>query len=342
MEYEIPLTPEQERERKKRDIPDLKAVDIHDFLSMELPAMEPLLSPWLGKQSLNMVYAWRGVGKTHFALNLAWAVATGGEFLGWKAPEPAGVLYLDGEMPGAAMQDRLAAIVAGSQAEYAAGRFRLLNPDLQSDFMPDLATREGQAAIAGLIDDSTKLIVVDNLSALVRRGGRENDAESWLDVAEWAMFQRAKGRSVLFLHHSGKDGRQRGTSKREDILDTVIRLSRPSDYENSQGARFVVEFEKDRHQTSDKPFEALLQGDAHGMPLWTMKELESSRMGQFIELAELGLNVTDIAAEVGVNKSTVSRGLKQAERAGLYTPKKRSTKDSNSDTKTRKRKDVDD
>ncbi len=320
----------------------LVCVTIADLLSRELPPIDPLLTPWLGKQSLNMVYAWRGVGKTHFALNLAYAVASGGEFLGWQAPEPNGVLYLDGEMPGGAMQSRLASIIASHPAECDPAKFRIVTPDLQSSFMPDLATTEGQEAIEEQITPDTALIIVDNLSSLVRRGGRENDAESWLNVGEWAMYQRSRGRSVLFIHHSGKDGRQRGTSKREDILDSVVRLSRPSDYENTQGARFVVEFEKDRHNTAGQPFEAQLQGDEHGQQVWTTKLLETSRMDQIIDLAELGMSVTDISIEIGVNKSNVSRTLKKAEEQGLYTPKRKGGKGKVIDFRTRERRDVDD
>lgn len=320
----------------------LVCVTIADLLSRELPPIDPLLTPWLGKQSLNMVYAWRGVGKTHFALNLAYAVASGGEFLGWQAPEPNGVLYLDGEMPGGAMQSRLASIIASHPSECDPAKFRIVTPDLQSSFMPDLATTEGQEAIEEQITTDTALIIVDNLSSLVRRGGRENDAESWLNVGEWAMYQRSRGRSVLFIHHSGKDGRQRGTSKREDILDSVVRLSRPSDYENTQGARFVIEFEKDRHNTAGQPFEAQLQGDEHGQQVWTTKLLETSRMDQIIDLAELGMSVTDIAVEIGVNKSNVSRTLQKAEEKGLYTPKRKGGKGKVVDFRTRERRDVDD
>jgi hypothetical protein len=310
-----------------KSAPKLVAVTIHDLLTRDLPKIEPLLSPWLGMQTLNMVYAWRGVGKTFFALNVAYAVASGGEFLGWTADEPHGVLYLDGEMPGETMKKRLAAIVAASEKECDPEKFRIITPDLQPGFMPDLATVEGQADIEAHITVSTKLIVVDNLSALVRRGGRENDAESWLNVGEWAMYQRSQGRSVLFIHHAGKNGDQRGTSKREDILDTVIRLARPSDYDASrEGARFNVEFLKDRHHAAGEPFEAALSTDEQGAQVWTTKSLESCREAQMIEFAELGLSVTDIANELGVHKSTVSRTLKKAEQEGRYKPDKKPTK----------------
>ena len=56
-------------------------VTIEDLISREFPPREIILAPWLRKQSLDMMHAWRGVGKTHVALEIAYAVATGGSFL---------------------------------------------------------------------------------------------------------------------------------------------------------------------------------------------------------------------------------------------------------------------
>ena len=36
------------------------------------------------------------------------------------------------------------------------------------------------------------------------------------------LAHRRAGRSVLFMHHAGKGGQQRGTSKREDALDVAL------------------------------------------------------------------------------------------------------------------------
>ena len=60
-----------------------------------------------------MIYSPRGVGKTLLGLSVGYAVASGDNFLGWSAPEPRRVLYIDGEMIAAEMQHRLAAIIAG-------------------------------------------------------------------------------------------------------------------------------------------------------------------------------------------------------------------------------------
>jgi len=73
---------------------------------------------------------------------------------------------------------------------------------------------------------------------------KENDADAWIPVQEWALRMRASGRSVLFIHHAGKGGNQRGTSKREDVLDTVIALQKSEDYNPRDGATFEIHFKK--------------------------------------------------------------------------------------------------
>jgi putative DNA primase/helicase len=77
-------------------------------------------------------------------------------------------------------------------------------------------------------------------------------------IQDYLLRLRRRNISVLIVHHAGKGGQQRGTSRREDVLDTVICLRRPSDYEPTEGARFEVHLEKGRGMTGDqlKPFEA--------------------------------------------------------------------------------------
>src|SRR4051812_7843189 len=87
----------------------LLALNIYEFLERVIPPREMLLGPILPKQGLIMLYSWRGVGKTHTAIGIAYAAASGGSFLRWKAPAPRRVLYLDGEMPAGVMQERIAA-----------------------------------------------------------------------------------------------------------------------------------------------------------------------------------------------------------------------------------------
>ncbi len=298
--------------------PPLKIVpvDIASFLGMTFESRENLLHPWLGKQSIAMVHAWRGVGKTHFALNAAYAVTTGGTFLGWNAPQAAGIMYLDGEMPGPVMQERLAAIVAASDREPQAP-FILVTPDLQADGMPKLDTAEGQAAIDAILTPEIRLIIVDNLSTLT--ACKENEADAWTPFQGWALRQRAHGRAILFIHHSNKSGNQRGTSRREDVLDTVLCLKRPVDYQPDQGAVFEIHYEKARGLWGQDvlPIEARLTTDEQGRVSWTTRSLDLCNFDKVVALLNEGLSQREVADELGLNKSTVSRHARRAKADGL-------------------------
>lgn len=295
----------------------LKAYNVAEFLGLDLPPRELILAPFLPVQGLVMIYAARGIGKTMLALGITYSVASGADFLTWTVPRPRRVLIIDGEMPAATMQERLASIVKGASGEPPANDFlRIVNPDTQDQGMPDLATQSGQAAIEEIIGDA-ELIVLDNLSTLCR-AGKENEGEGWLPVQEWALGLRRQGRSVLFIHHAGKGGNQRGTSRREDALDCVLCLKRPADYCATQGARFEVHFEKSRgFSGSDaNPCEVLFEtrGDA---AIWTVKGLDESRIEAVARLLNEGLSQTEIADQLSINKSNVSRAATKAREAGL-------------------------
>jgi putative DNA primase/helicase len=295
--------------------PSLAVVEVMDFMKMNLPYRETILSPWLPAQGLAMIYAPRGIGKTHVALGIAYAVTSNTDFLGWKPTKARNVLYLDGEMPAALMQERLLALAHSNKAPLLAS-FKLITPDLQSGAMPDLATPKGQVMLETHLAGA-ELIIVDNISTLCRNT-RENEADSWLPVQEWALRMRAAGKSVLFIHHAGKGGNQRGTSKREDILDTVISLKRPDDYKPKDGAVFQVHFEKARGflGKDTEPFEAKFGTRSDGLQEWIMSPTQDTSYDQAIRLANKGLDQTQIAETLSINKSNVSRHLKRAHQEG--------------------------
>ena len=284
----------------------LNAYNIHDFLSLALPPREDILSPILQTQSLSMLYAKRGVGKTHISLGMAYAIASGGEVMKWSAAQPRKVLYIDGEMPASTMQERLARIVKANELEAAADYFTLLTPDMQELGMPDLSTLEGQARYEPFVKD-VEFIVIDNISTLARTG-KENEAEGWLPIQAWALDMRSRGKSVMFVHHAGKGGQQRGTSRREDVLDLVISLKHPENYNSQEGARFEVHFEKARNLTGveAKPFEAKLDVDG-----WRYNDIENLEFKRVTELHKEGLSYRAITEETGISKSRAQRMVQQ-------------------------------
>lgn len=295
----------------------IKALDLMDFAAVEFPARTRILDPWLSSGDISMVFGPRGSGKTNLLIALALAVASGGTFGPWRATRPHKVVFLDGEMAGGSMQQRL--LMHLGETEPDPGYFRIFSPDLlpRGVPLPDLATVEGQAAADEAVADS-EVAVIDNLSCWCR-SGVENEAGSWVTVQEWLSTLRRRGTSVVLVHHSGKSGQQRGTSRREDALDVVIELRRPADYDPRQGCKFEVHFSKARHLSGEEARSLSVQmtTSLDGRATWTWSSLEASTFEKVADCAREGLTQGEIAAELGVNKSTVSRHLRAAREAGL-------------------------
>ena len=299
--------------------PPLRSLPLNEFLSLIVKPRAMLLAPILPEKGLAMLYAPRGAGKTNLALSIAYAVASGGAVLRWKAPSPKGS-YTSTAKCLWSLQERLSGIIAGAAEEANPANFQILAADYFEHGLPNLATREGQAAIEPLLD-GVSLVVIDNVSTLATVG-RENDAESWTPIQQWLLHLRRRGLSVLIIHHAGKGGQQRGTSRHEDVLDTVIALKRPSDYNPTEGARFIVELEKARGVYGDeaKAFEARLETAASGGTTWSTRDIADADYERVVALAAEGLSLRDIAEETGIPKSTVGRLKRKAIADGHVFP----------------------
>jgi hypothetical protein len=297
-------------------LPSLRPLNLTEFLTLDLPPRRPMLAPWLPEKGTAMIHSPRGVGKTLLGLSAGYAVASGGNVLGWSAPAPRHVLYIDGEMPAAEMQRRLAAIVGGFTCEAEPNYFRILSADVTEHGLPDLATREGQCLFDDAIGDA-ELTFLDNISTLCR-SGKENEAESWQAVQDWTLAHRRAGRSLVFVHHAGKGGGQRGTSKREDVLDSVIVLRHPQDYCPDQGARFEVHFEKHRgfHGADADPFEALYE-EGDGTAIWTRATIADADLKRVAHSIREGMSIRETAQELGMHRSRVERLRAKAKDQGV-------------------------
>jgi hypothetical protein len=305
---------------------ELKAINIRDFMGMSFPPIQMLLDPIISSQGLTMLYAPRGIGKTFLSLWISYAIAAGKSmFEGkWETSRQHKILFVDGEMPSATLQDRLGACLNFLGPIDTPERFTIITRDPQAREMPDLSTIEGQKDLDPHLE-GVSLLILDNLSSLLR-SGEENEASSWKVVQEWLLSLRARGISVLLVHHANKSGSQRGTSKREDILDTIISLKHPKDYQPEQGARFEVHYEKTRgfHGEKAKPFEVWLKNGS-----WEVSETLADtapraeevpfieKYADVINLRKEGLSIRAIADRLKLSKSNAARIVKKIERLEL-------------------------
>jgi putative DNA primase/helicase len=292
----------------KQPLAALKSIGFNDFLAIDLPPRGMLLRPILPERSLAMLYAPRGVGKTLLSLSIGLAVASGAPLLRWSAPQRKRVLYVDGEMPLISLQERLRLISGGLCAEIPNDGFRILAADHTEDGI-SLGSEDGQSAIEPLLRD-VDLLILDNLSTLCTTGG-ESASDAWVPMQNWLIGLRRKGIAVLLVHHAGTNGRQRGTSRREDALDTIIALRRPEDYSPEQGARFEVHFEKLRNRVDGAgavSFEAKLDSlvvDGRDGVRWSAHEMSPPMFRQAAKLFQEGLTVREVAAALRIESGRI-------------------------------------
>ena len=267
--------------------------------------LDPILSP--GTAAL--IYGPAGVGKSFLALGLALAAAGGGSFLGWTAPRPYNVLYLDGEM----------------SPEAVAGRLRLFGPPPPSLRMwlaaepegpqLDLSTEDGIVRLMaswGAVD----LVIVDSLSSLA--GVTHQDPERWSEMGTFLAFQQRMGRAVVLVHHTNRDGAMRGISRRADAMDVIMALRRPRDWQPSDGARFELRLEKTRHQAGAglAPIEAQLCTGPDGRAEWHWHRGGSAVLRRAAPLLQQGMSAEAVGTAIGVSPRTAYRLQRQARELG--------------------------
>ena len=293
----------------------LTSRSLGDFLARRYPPVEHVLDPWFPVRGIVMVAGYRGIGKTRFGLAVAYAIATGGSILGFRAPKPRKVLYVDGEMDPAELQGRLDAIHrtavrdGNGDPTLAAANLHILSHADQELGIPDLADPEGAGRAMveeRIVATGAEVLVLDNLSVLCRTGV-ENDAESWAVMQEWLVKLRRQGRSTLLVHHTGKPDdkgnvTQRGTSKREDVLNTSILLKPPS--KTAKPGEMTIVFTKARGFLAPEPFTVRVV-DENGFCEWHRPNLDLK--AEIAALLQAGISQQEIAKRLNVSEATVSR-----------------------------------
>src|ERR1700761_52392 len=77
-----------------------RLIRARDLMVADLPERRVLIDPLFTNKTLALLYGPRGLGKTFVAMGIAWAAASGGSFLDWRARPPPGGVYLAGGMGG--------------------------------------------------------------------------------------------------------------------------------------------------------------------------------------------------------------------------------------------------
>ena len=101
--------------------------------------------------------------------------------------------------------------------------------------MPDPFDSTQSAITTYLQEVGARLVVLDNLSCLCS-GMEENKGDDWERILHWLLTLRRLKIAVLIVHHAGRNGQMRGTSRREDAAFWVLKLEYTENDKSGPGA----------------------------------------------------------------------------------------------------------
>jgi hypothetical protein len=143
---------------------------------------------------------------------------------------------------------------------------------------------------------------------------KENEADDWEKVLDWLLMLRQSGIAVVVVHHANRDGNEmRGTSRREDAANWVIKVSPNFKFAKiSEGTAFTTMFTKNREdngkQEGSMDWTFITEGGKTKVN-WSPTDLETRVYGL---IRNDGMDsCSDIAEELGVSKMEVSRYAKR-------------------------------
>jgi hypothetical protein len=260
----------------------LKAPTLAQLFDTTFHPRLPLLEPWLRTGESVMVFAPPGVGKSMMTLSLALAVAGGGSYLGWKAPEARRVLLVDGEMHIQDITDRARLLLPTLDSvddQAAPDNITVLARQYQhpESTFPDLATDEGREVIMKrTIDGGYDLVILDNFSTLATVDD-ENAASAFDPVIKFLLKLKQAGVACILVHHSNKGGNDfRGSSKLATTFEVIIGLKKPESGERRHGTAFDLDWQKYRQQRDE---------NITGRAVWLSKE-RSGKLAWKYELSQ--------------------------------------------------------
>ena len=317
---------------------------VGDLLDMDLPEIKWLLYPFIPQKGVCMISAPRGVGKSFLAMTMAISIASSIDFLGFKTEQQYKVLYIDGEMNGKMLQERFSKLIDGMEKDGATvnrDNLKIFGCDFQGrSSMPDMSKPTHWRIIENAINSigGVDLIILDNVFTLYGCQD-ENAASSWQAFNRWSVSQRIQNRSVLWIHHTGKDTEKggRGSSAIETLMDSSILLKRPAGYNQQDGAAVVVEYTKGRSVAGDAvaKFAIKLCG-TDNILYWTVaKTDEQSELDDLLDFVDnKGMDVSEISKETGISKSALYRKFQAAGRRDVSARAKRAKQKQAEDTKS--------
>lgn len=279
-----------------------------DFVTSDIPEQRFLVERVWPEQGIGFITGQPKVFKSFLSLDMAFAVATGGLFLGtWQAPEAKPVLVVQMESSKAAFRDRLSRM--GTRFGGVPDNLHIISnvPMLLEDHKwTERMTEE--------IDNiRPSLLILDPLASMT--AGDENSAQEMGQIVRLLRYWRDRfACAVCVVHHEVKGGegrragqKMRGSSALDGAREVLIAMQRPDD----DVPRVAVRMEL-KESEAPQPFLAEFDGVTAELRILTEQKLVSTEQAIRELLQEkVEVTVSDVAQALGVKLSIAREGLRQ-------------------------------
>lgn len=241
------------------DIKKCMPIAAGDFLARQFEPRVSILGELLTTQMIANITAPSGLGKSWCAMAVSSAITTGGEFMGYEAPQARKVCYLDAEMPAVDMQSRMRCLMNGltaPQKELFCSNFYVVNTALIGQDLPDLTTELGQKMVQQFVKTAgADVLVIDNLISVFTEAD-DQDPEAMKKFTNWLRELRSSGLTVITINHTTKEGKRLGSVLLDTYNDLILDIREPkkdSKTKNDPPKNYInMIFSKARHLNSEQ------------------------------------------------------------------------------------------
>lgn len=311
------------KQKIMKETKSYKAMMFSEF-SMECQDIpEVILEPFIVDGSATMIYASSGLGKSFYSCGLAVAIATGTEFLGYKAPKPLKIKYIDGEMSKYDLFTRIKSAIGdrSSNNEFLTlldDNLAITNRETSEDEYTkyfDIGSKDDINDITKeLIREEVEVVIFDNFSTLALGIEDENSAGSFNVTLELILKLKAVGILPIMIHHSNKTGNAyRGTTKIEAVFSNIIGLHYNKDIDKALGCGFTIKFDKNRNEynklTQTRTVQLLSASNK-----WVDVVSDNDKIADLVEAIKSleCVSQQEVGDRIGVSQSTVARLIQKA------------------------------
>ena len=225
-----------ETPQDQQSIPTKPRVLVESWDSIKDEPVEWLIDSIIPKRAFVALYAPPASYKSFISLDLAEAIATGRDWMGYRIPKKGAVLYICGEGHGG-MGARVKACKIQNQSPDGANLY-IIRAQLNLRSSPEDFAELINAinALIAEIDEPLEIIILDTLMRMSGGGFNENSSEDMgAFITQAGKLQELYECALMVIHHSGKDVTKglRGHSSLLGAVDTELEIQRQDSVINS-------------------------------------------------------------------------------------------------------------